>query len=286
MTQPQGWFLDEDVHQVGDDAGEQKGERERDDPAQRERNAFGVERFDRRNHEVIDDWYVHQVNAVTERGEATKERKRKRTRDEAVAVQKQRHRAQVHDAGDGSPREHFDELDVLRAEHGRLEQQPEAREGGQGEHRTVQRDVEPLGQDVAIIAMNQRDENAGDERVEAGVRPEIQGAVEDEIVPRTPAVIDAEPRDERRETERTEKHDAAAVRLQSLEDKEKNRYEQVKLLFERQRPTPEHDDLRAMERDEVCQVRVLVNEVLVLHFGHGKREREDGEHDVIRGKRA
>lgn len=286
MTQPQGWFLDEDVHQVGDDAGDQKSERERNDPAQRERNAFRVERFDRGNHEVIDDWYVHQVNAVTERGEATKDRKRERTRDEAVAVQKQRHRAQVHDAGDGSPRENFNELHVLRAEHGRLKQQPEAREGGQGEHRAVQRNVEPLAEDVAIVAMDQRDENAGDERVEAGVRPEIQGAVEDEIVPRTPAVIDAEPRDERRETERTEQHDATAVRLQSLEDKEKNGYEQVKLLFERQRPTPEHDDLGTMERDEVCQVRVLVHEVIALHFGHGKREREDGEHDVIRGKRA
>lgn len=59
--------------------------------------------------------------------------------------------------------------------------------------------------------MDEREKNARDERVEARVRPEIQRAVEDEIVPRTPAVVDHEARDERGQAEGTQEGDAIAV---------------------------------------------------------------------------
>lgn len=88
MTQPERWFLDEHVHQVGDEAGEQQRERERCNPTEHERDAAGVERLYGWNDEVIDDWYVHQVNSVTERCEMAKDRSRKDARDEAIAVQK------------------------------------------------------------------------------------------------------------------------------------------------------------------------------------------------------
>lgn len=41
-----------------------------------------------------------------------------------------------------------------------------------------------------------------------------------------------------------------------------------------------------MKRDEVCQVRVLENEMFALHGREGKREREEREDNVVRGERA
>jgi hypothetical protein len=109
-----------------------------------------------------------------------------------------------------------------------------------------------------MVPMHESQDDARDERVEARVRSEVQGFVQGQVRPGAPLEIDHQANHQGEQPDGRQEAHARAKRAQSVEHEEQKRHQQVELLFEGQRPTPEHHDVVAQQRHEVGGVDVLV----------------------------
>ena len=104
--------------------------------------------------------------------------------DPSVAVQEEEHPTEIHQGGDRPPGEHVDELQIRKPEQPRAEEEPQASERRQRNERAMERLPEPASNLVVPPVIDEGEEDARDQGVEARVRAKVDRAVETDVGPR------------------------------------------------------------------------------------------------------
>ncbi len=121
---------------------------------------------------------------------------------------------------------------MLGTKKGWAKEEPEAGKRREGKEGAVEGVLEPLANGVAVTLVDECEQDASNEGIEAGMGTKIDGAIEDEVVPGGVAEINGEAHDKGREPENAKKDDACAVAAEAVKDEEEEGDGEVELFFE------------------------------------------------------